>query len=137
MYHDLRRQYYWSGMEKHVGDYVRRCLTCQQIKAEHQRPVGLLQSLEVTEWKWEHVTMDFVTHLSLGSDFVWVIVDQLTKSAHVFSCGDDLHFIGIRQVVYMGRLSSYMQYQYLLCWIEIPCLRLIFGRVSREPWGHN
>ena len=63
MYQDLRCQYYWSGMKRHVGDFVRQCLTCQQVKAEHQKPAGLLQPLEVAEWKWEHVTMDFVTHL--------------------------------------------------------------------------
>ena len=62
MYQDLHRQYYWSGMKRHVGDFVRRCLTCQQVKAEHQKPVGLIQPLEVAEWKWENVTMDFVTH---------------------------------------------------------------------------
>ena len=62
MYHNQRRQYYWRGMKRHVRDFVRRCLTCQQIKAEHQRPAGLLQPLEVAEWKWEHITMDFVTH---------------------------------------------------------------------------
>ena len=50
-------------MKRHAGDFVRRCLTCQQVKAEHQKPAGLLQPLEVAEWKWEHVTMDFVTHL--------------------------------------------------------------------------
>ena len=50
-------------MKRHVGDFVRRCLTCQLVKAEHQKPVGLFQPLEVAEWKWEHVTMDFVTHL--------------------------------------------------------------------------
>ena len=85
MYHDRRRQYYWNGMKKHVKDYVRRCLMCQQIKAEHQRPVGLLHPLEVAKWKWEHVMMDFVTHLprtSRGHDAVWVIVDWLTKSAY-------------------------------------------------------
>ena len=85
MYRDLRRQYYWSGMKRHVGDFVRRCLTCQQVKAEHQRPARLLQPLEVAEWKWEHVTMDFVTHLPQTQqrhDVVWVIVDCLTKSAH-------------------------------------------------------
>ena len=85
MYQDLRHQYYWSGMKRHVGDFVRRCLTCQQVKAEHQKPAGLLQPLEVAEWKWEHVTMDFVTHLPRTSqrhDAVWVIVDRLTKSAH-------------------------------------------------------
>ena len=72
-------------MKRNVGDFVRRCLTCQQIKAEHQRPAGLLQPLEVAEWKWEHITMDFVTHLPRTSwkhDAVWVIVDRLTKSAH-------------------------------------------------------
>ena len=63
MYQDLRCQYYWSGMKRHIGDFVRRCLTCQQVKAEHQKPAGLLQPLEVAEWKWEHVTMDFGTHL--------------------------------------------------------------------------
>ena len=51
MYQDLRCQYYWSGMKRHVGDFVRRCLTCQQVKAEHQKPTGLLQPLEVAEWK--------------------------------------------------------------------------------------
>ena len=72
-------------MKRHVGDFVRRCLTCQQVKAEHQKPAGLLQPLEVAEWKWEHVTMDFVTHLPRTPqrhDAVWVIVDRLTKSAH-------------------------------------------------------
>ena len=49
MYRDLHCQYYWSGMKKHVTDFVRRCLTCQQVKAEHQRPVGLLQPLVVVE----------------------------------------------------------------------------------------
>ena len=49
MYHDLRRHYYWSGMKRHVGDFIQRCLTCQQVKAEHQRPAGLLQPLEIAE----------------------------------------------------------------------------------------
>ena len=85
MYQDLCRQYYWDGMKRHVGDFVRRCLTFQQVKAEHQKLAGLLQPLEVAEWKWEHVMMDFVTHLPQTQqkhDAVWVIVDRLTKSAH-------------------------------------------------------
>ena len=72
-------------MNKHIKEFVCRCLTCQQVKAEHQRPAGLLQPLEVVEWKWEHITMDFVTHLpqtSQGHDTVCVIVDWLTKSTH-------------------------------------------------------
>ena len=70
-------------MKRHIGDFVRRCLTCQQVKAEHQKPAGVLQPLEVAEWKWEHVTIDFVTHLpQTPNDEVWVIVDLFTKSAH-------------------------------------------------------
>ena len=72
-------------MKRHVGDFVRRCLTCQQVKAEHQKPAGLLQPLEVAQWKWEHVIMDFMTHFPRtlqGHDAVWVIVDRLMKSAH-------------------------------------------------------
>ena len=49
MYQDLCRQYYWSGKKRHVGDFVRQCLTCQHVKAEHQKPAGLLQPLEVAE----------------------------------------------------------------------------------------
>ena len=65
MYQDLRRQFYWKEMKRHVGDFVQRCLTCQQVKAEHQKLVGLLQPLVVAEWKWEHVTMDLVTYFPL------------------------------------------------------------------------
>ena len=82
MYRDLRRWYYRSEIKRHVGDFVRRCLTCQHVKAEHQKPAGLLQPLEVAEWKWEHIMMDLLTHLSRRHDTVWVIVDWLTKSAH-------------------------------------------------------
>ena len=56
-----------------------------QVKVEHQRPTGFLQPLEVAEWKYEHVTMDFMTHFPRtlqGPDAVWVIVDRLTKAAH-------------------------------------------------------
>ena len=91
MYYDLRHQYYWSGIKQQVGDFNHRCLTCQRVKAKHQRSARLLQPLEVAKWKWEHVTMDFVTHLpqtSRGHDAVWVIVDQLST---LFGYADDLH----------------------------------------------
>ena len=72
-------------MKRYVTEYVSKCLTCQQVKAEHQVPTGLLNPLPIPQWKWDNITMDFVSGFPLTQqkhDFVWVIVDKLTKSAH-------------------------------------------------------
>jgi hypothetical protein len=71
-------------MKRDVAEYVALCDTCQRVKAEHQRPVGLLQPLQVPKWKWEEIAMDFIVGLprtQLGYDSIWVIVDRLTKVA--------------------------------------------------------
>nr|GFC11357.1 reverse transcriptase domain-containing protein [Tanacetum cinerariifolium] len=85
MYHDLKKIYWWPNMKADIATYVRKCLTCAKVKAEHQRPSGLLQQPEIPVWKWERITMDFITKLprtQSGYDSIWVIVDRLTKSAH-------------------------------------------------------
>ncbi|CAA0830780.1 Unknown protein, partial [Striga hermonthica] len=85
MYHDLKGSFWWPGMKKDVAEFVKRCFTCQQVKFEHQSPIGLLQPLPIPKWKWEEVTMDFVTGLPRSSehhDTIWVVVDRLTKVAH-------------------------------------------------------
>src|SRR5262249_40280737 len=85
MYHDVKDMYWWSGLKKDEAQFISTCLTCQQVKFEHQRPTGLLQELPLPEWKWERITMDFVVGLprtQKGHDSIWVIVDRLTKSAH-------------------------------------------------------
>ena len=53
MYQDLKERFWWSGMKKEVVEYVAKCLTCQKVKAKHQRPEGELQPLEIPEWKWD------------------------------------------------------------------------------------
>ncbi|RVW80134.1 Retrovirus-related Pol polyprotein from transposon 17.6 [Vitis vinifera] len=70
MYKDLRQNYWWSGMKRDIAQFVAQCLVCQQVKAEHQRPAGSLQLLAIPEWKWEHITMDFMIGLprTLGGD---------------------------------------------------------------------
>ncbi|GJU70214.1 reverse transcriptase domain-containing protein [Tanacetum coccineum] len=85
MYHDLKMLYWWPNMKAEIATYVSKCLTCAKVKAEHQWPFGLLVQPDIPEWKWEKITMDFVTKLpktAAGSDSIWVIVDRLTKSAH-------------------------------------------------------
>ncbi|GJY26879.1 reverse transcriptase domain-containing protein [Tanacetum coccineum] len=85
MYHDLKMLYWWPNMKADITTYVSKCLTCAKVKAEHQRPSGLLVQPDIPEWKWEKITMDFITKLpktAAGYDSIWVIVDRLTKSAY-------------------------------------------------------
>ncbi|GJW55758.1 putative reverse transcriptase domain-containing protein [Tanacetum coccineum] len=73
-----------ANMKANIATYVSKCLTCAKVKAEHQRPSGLLVQPDIPQWKWDNITMDFVMKLpksSQGYDTIWVIVDRLTKSA--------------------------------------------------------
>ncbi|GJZ26587.1 putative reverse transcriptase domain-containing protein [Tanacetum coccineum] len=83
MYQDMKKLYWWPNMKANIATYVRKCLTCAKVKAEHQRPSRLLVQPDIPQWKWDNITMDFVTKLlksSQGYDTIWVIVDLLTKS---------------------------------------------------------
>ncbi|GJW95871.1 putative nucleotidyltransferase, ribonuclease H [Tanacetum coccineum] len=78
MYQDLKKLYWWPNMKAIIAEYVGKCLTCSRVKAECQKPSGLLVQPEIPMWKWERITMDFVTKLpktSNGHDTIWVIVD--------------------------------------------------------------
>ncbi|GKB17262.1 putative reverse transcriptase domain-containing protein [Tanacetum coccineum] len=100
MYYDLKDMYWWPRMKIDIALYDSKCLTCSKIKAEHQRPFGLLQQPEIPEWKWERIAMDFITKLprtGSGHDAIWVIVDRLTKFAH---------FLPIREDFKMDRLKT-------------------------------
>lgn len=100
MYQDLRKNFWWNNMKREIVDYVHHCLICQQIKAEHQKPAGLLEPLPVPEWKWTHITTDFVMGLprtKQGYDAIWVVVDRLTKVAH---------FLPIRSTYSMEKLAE-------------------------------
>ena len=85
-------------MKQDIAWYVERCLTCRKVKAEHQRPHGKMQPLDIPVWKCEDITIDFITKLPRTArrvDSIWVIKDQLTKSAH---------FILIQESISLNRL---------------------------------
>ncbi|GJZ95638.1 hypothetical protein Tco_0667972 [Tanacetum coccineum] len=85
MYQDLKKLYWWPNMKAIIIEYVGKCLTCSRVKAECQKPSGLLIQPEIPTWKWEIIMINFVTKLPKtlnGHDTIWVIVDRLTKSAH-------------------------------------------------------
>ena len=74
MYQDLKLNFWWPGMKKEIADFVSKCLHYQQVKAEHQRPAGLLQPLPIPEWKWEHITMDFAP-VKVWTQFGLLLID--------------------------------------------------------------
>jgi hypothetical protein len=85
MYQDLKQRFWWTNIKIEIAKYVARCDTCRRVKVEHLKPAGMLQPLPIPSWKWEDISMDFITSLpktSRGFDSIWVIVDRLTKSAH-------------------------------------------------------
>jgi hypothetical protein len=72
-------------MKREIVEHVAMCDSCRRIKAEHQRPAVLLQPLQIYQWKWDEIGMDFIVGLPrtrASYDSIWVVVDRLTKSAH-------------------------------------------------------
>ncbi len=94
-------------MKKDISSLVASCETCQQVKVEHQKPGGKLQSLPIPERKWGSISMDFVVGMPLTRrrhNAIWVIVDRLTKAAHFLPMNltdslDKLAQLYIREVV--------------------------------------
>jgi hypothetical protein len=100
-------------LKRDVATHVALCDVCQQVKAEYQRPTGLLQPLNVPEWKWEEISMDFIVglpHTRDGYDSIWVIVDRLTKVAH---------FIPVK-TTYSGAQLAELYMSRIVCLHEVP-----------------
>lgn len=127
MYHDLKQLYWWPNMKAEIATYVGKCLTCAKVKAEHQKPAGFLQQPEIPIWKWERITMDFITKLPRtpsGYDAIWVIVDRLTKSAH---------FLPIKETDSMEKLAQ-LYLKEIVCRHGVP-ISIISDRDSRFTSG--
>jgi hypothetical protein len=100
-------------MKRDIVEYVFLCGTYQRVKAEHQRPVRLLQPLNIPEWKWEEIRMDSIVGLprtQVGHDSIWVIVDRLTKVAH---------FIPVK-TTYLGAKLAKLYMSQIVCLHGVP-----------------
>jgi hypothetical protein len=96
-----RRQFYWPGLKKDIAKYLSQCIECQQVKVEHRHLAGLLHSLPILEWKWETISMDFITGLPTSTkqnDAIMVVVDKLSKYAHFIPVKSTYKAIEIAQV---------------------------------------
>jgi hypothetical protein len=72
-------------MKREIARYVSDCDTCRKVKTDYMKPGGLLQPLSIPEWKWDDISIDFIGGLPMMArkfDSIWVIVDQLSNSAH-------------------------------------------------------
>ena len=129
MYKDLKRHFWWEGMKRKVAVHISKCLTYQQVKAEHQKPAGLLQPLPIPQWKWEHITMDFVVGLprtQQNHDAIWVVVDRLTKLAH---------FIAYSMTYPVEKLSRlYLQHIVRLHGVPVTIVSDRDSRFTAEFW---
>jgi hypothetical protein len=106
MYQDLKKRFWWYGMKSEIVEYVVVCDSCQRIKAEHQRPAGLLQPLQIPQWKWDEIGMDFIVDLPrnrTGYDSIWVVVDRLTKAAHFIPLKTTYNNVVLAEL-YMSRI---------------------------------
>nr|GEV94054.1 retrotransposable element Tf2 [Tanacetum cinerariifolium] len=134
MYHDLKQHFWWSGMKRDVATFVSRCLICQQVKIEHQRASGLLQPLNIPVWKWDEISMDFVTGLPRTQrrhDAIWVVVDRLTKSAHFLHIHKDYSISRLAEI-FSKKLYDYTVLHQRLYQTETHVSRLVFGKVCRR-----
>nr|GEU39910.1 putative reverse transcriptase domain-containing protein [Tanacetum cinerariifolium] len=103
MYEDLKQHFWWNGMKQDIATFVEKCLICQQVKIEHQRASGIRQPLDTPVWKWDEISMDFVTGLprtQKKNDAILVVVDHLTKSSY---------FLPIRKDFSISRLADIFQ----------------------------
>jgi hypothetical protein len=82
---DLKRRFWWYDMKRETAEYVAICDNYQRTKVEHQKPAELLQPLQIPQWKWDEIKIDFIVglpHTRFDNDSIWVVVDRLTKVAH-------------------------------------------------------
>ncbi|GKA14378.1 putative reverse transcriptase domain-containing protein [Tanacetum coccineum] len=110
MYQDLKKLYWWPNMKAEISTYVSKYLTCAKVKAEYQKPFGLLVQPVIPVWKWENITMDFVTKLpktSSGQDTVWVGDAQLTGPEIVHETTEKIIQIKKRIQAARDRQKSY------------------------------
>ena len=131
-----RKQYFWPGMKKDLTEYISRCMKCQKVKVEHQHPAGLLQPLLVPEWKWEVISMDFITGLPMTwrqHDSIMVVVDKLTKAAH-FILVKSMHKTDDIAKIFMKDISSCMDCLRQLSLTEMSSSLPIFGRGCLQIW---
>ncbi|GJS02954.1 reverse transcriptase domain-containing protein [Tanacetum coccineum] len=120
MYLDMKKLYWWPKMKADIATYVSKCLTYTKINAEHQRPSGLLVQPAIPEWKWDNITMDFITKLPNSSqvgDKVMLKVSPWKGVVHFCKRGKlNLRYVGpIKVLAKVGKVAYRLELPQELC----------------------
>ena len=107
MFASLKENFFWPRMKKDALEFTRQCLVCQKVKAERVKIPGKLQPLDIPQMKWECISMDFITGLPKVAgnfDSIFVVVDKLTKVAHLIptrttASATDIAQLFVREIV--------------------------------------
>ena len=137
MYHDLKQSYWWTRMKREIAQFVNECDVCRRVKAEHQRPAGLLQPLAIAEWKFDHIEMDFVTGFpksKRGNDAIFVVIDKLSKVAHFLPIKESITAAQLAEL-YTSRIVSLHGIPQLISSVVEASSPLSSGTPSRRPWA--
>ncbi|GKA09532.1 putative reverse transcriptase domain-containing protein [Tanacetum coccineum] len=116
MYQDLKLLYWWPNMKADIATYASKCLTCAKVKAEHQKPFGLLQQPEIPVWKWERITMDFIASGSVGDEFGYASSWDRHLPLVEFSYNNSYH-ASIKVAPYEALYGR--KYRSPVCWSEV------------------
>nr|GEX71520.1 reverse transcriptase domain-containing protein [Tanacetum cinerariifolium] len=106
MYQDMKQLYWWPNMKADIATYVSKCLTRFKVKDEHQKPYGLLVQPEIPQWKWDNITMDFITKLpktSSGYDTIWAEVEDSQLTGLEFIQETTENIVQIKQRIQAAR----------------------------------
>jgi hypothetical protein len=137
MYHDVRQQFLWTRMKREVARYVFECDTYRKVKADYMKPRRLLQLLSILEWKWNDISMDFIVDLPLMArkfDSIWVMVDQLSKSAHFIHIHTNYNVQKYAEI-YIARVLCLHRVLKMIISDRIHSLSLAFGSNCTHPSG--
>src|SRR4051812_10726458 len=85
MYRDLRQRFWWTWMKREITQLIAECDIFRRVKEEHQTPADTLKPFPIAEWKWDKVSMDFITGFPKtynGNDAIFVVIERHSKVAH-------------------------------------------------------
>ncbi len=99
----IKWNYYWSFMQKTIDQYIRNCYICQRSKTSRDKSNNLLQSLLISEQRWQDIAMNFIINLSDSSEYnaILTIICRLSKKRHYISCITDDEDITVKKTAEM------------------------------------